>query len=70
MTKRRDIIKTIRDAAKKQGLATEVTESGNHTIVIVDGMKIPLPRHNEVREMTTRGIYKQAAEKLGEDWWR
>ncbi|MFD3705096.1 hypothetical protein ACFWUP_18320 [Nocardia sp. NPDC058658] len=70
MTKRRDIIKAIRDAAKAKDLDIEVNEGGNHTIIELDGLKIPVPRHNEVREMTTLGIYKQAAQKLGEDWWK
>ncbi|MGA4787522.1 hypothetical protein [Nocardia sp. AB354] len=70
MTKRRDIIRAIRDAASRQGLAVAVTEGGNHTLVVLDGLKIPVPRHNEVRELTARSIYKQAAEKLGEDWWK
>ncbi|MGW5519243.1 hypothetical protein [Nocardia africana] len=70
MTKRRDIIKAIRDAANEQDLTIEVTEGGNHTLIVLDGMKIPVPRHNEVREQTTRSIYKQAAAKLGEDWWK
>lgn len=70
MTKRRDIIRAIRDAANEQGLAVAVTEGGNHTIVVLDGLKIPVPRHNEVRELTARSVYKQAAAKLGEDWWK
>ena len=70
MTKRRDIIKAIRDAANEQDLTIEVAEGGNHTLIVLDGMKIPVPRHNEVREQTTRSIYKQAAAKLGEDWWK
>lgn len=40
------------------------------TLVVFDGLKIPVPRHNEVRELTARSIYKQTAEKLGEDWWK
>ncbi|WP_067667974.1 hypothetical protein [Nocardia miyunensis] len=70
MTKRRDIIKAIRNAADERDLAVEITEGGNHTIIELDGMKIPVPRHNEVRELTARSIYKQAAAKLGEDWWK
>lgn len=70
MTKRQDILKTLRTAAKDAGLTVDITEGGNHTIVIIDGLRIPVPRHREVRENTTRAIYKEAAEKLGKDWWK
>lgn len=70
MTKRRDIIKTIRDAAKAQGVTFTLTEGGSHSLVILDGLKVPVPRHNEIRESTARAIYKQCAPKLGEDWWK
>ncbi|MFE3544101.1 hypothetical protein ACFXK0_14155 [Nocardia sp. NPDC059177] len=70
MTKRRDIIKKIRDAAKAKGLDVDLNEGGNHSILSVDGVTIPVPRHNEVRENTARTIYEQAESKLGKDWWK
>lgn len=30
---------------------------------------IPVPRHNEIGDLTAMGIYKEAAEKLGKEWW-
>lgn len=70
MTKRRDILKNLRNAAKAAGLTFEVTEGGSHTIVKIDGLMVPVPRHNEVKELTTTAIYKEAAPKLGKDWWK
>ncbi|OOL32060.1 hypothetical protein GQ85_09790 [Rhodococcus rhodochrous] len=70
MAKRRDIPRNLRNAAKAAGLAVEVTEGGRHTIVDIDGLVIPVPRHNEVKELTTTAIYKEAAAKLGKDWWK
>lgn len=70
MTKRRDILKNLRNAAKRAGLEVEITEGGRHTIVKIDGLVIPVPRHNDVKELTTTAIYKEAAEKLGKDWWK
>ncbi|QIX48956.1 MULTISPECIES: hypothetical protein [Rhodococcus] len=70
MTKRRDILKNLRNAAKAAGLTVEVTEGGRHTIVTIDGLMIPVPRHNEIKELTTTAIYKEAADKLGKDWWK
>lgn len=71
VTKRRDIIQVIAKAAKAQGLDWSlVREGGSHTMFSLDGLMIPIPRHNEVNEITSRGIYKECAEKLGKDWWR
>lgn len=69
MTKRRDILKTIKAAAKERGVSFEVSEGGKHSIVILDGAKFPVPRHTEIGEGLTRTIYSQCALKLGEDWW-
>lgn len=33
-------------------------------------MMVPIPRHNEIPELTTRGIYRECEEKLGKDWWK
>ncbi|MGW3482933.1 hypothetical protein [Rhodococcus indonesiensis] len=70
MTKRRDILKRLRTAAESAGLPIEVTEGGRHTIVDIDGLVIPVPRHNEIKELTTTAIYKEAAVKLGKNWWK
>lgn len=45
-------------------------KGGNHDVYLLDGMMIPLPRHNEIPELTTRGIYRECEAKLGKDWWR
>ena len=49
--KRRDILRLLRAA----GLTLE--EGGSHTRVLRDGKLVTtVPRHNEVNELTTRGI--------------
>lgn len=64
-------MKRIAREAKAQGLGfTMDREGANHTIYMLDGVMIPIPRHREVNEMTTEGIYKECAEKLGKGWWR
>lgn len=59
MTKRRDILKIIRNHAKANNLALSVTEGGSHTKVVLGGRRTVIPRHNEIAELTANAIYKQ-----------
>ncbi len=69
MTKRRDVIKTIKEAAEAAGLHFEFAREGSrHTLYSLDGLKIPIPRHNEIE--IAREIYKECEPKLGPGWWR
>ncbi|KAA8825742.1 hypothetical protein EMO92_04570 [Bifidobacterium reuteri] len=70
MTKRKDIIKRIKAEAKKNGCRLEILEGGNHSKLVIDGMIVPLPRHNEIRENTTKAIYGECEPKFGKDWWK
>lgn len=72
MTKRKDIIKRIKAEARKQGIdfVQASRKGGNHDIYLLDGLMIPLPRHGEIPEPTTRGIYRECEDKLGKDWWK
>ncbi|MBM9469505.1 hypothetical protein [Nakamurella leprariae] len=71
MTRRRDLVKKIADAAKEAGVPWVVAREGsNHTVYRLGELTIPVPRHTEVGEVTTREIYKECAPELGKDWWR
>lgn len=70
MTKRKDVIKTVKAEAKIRGMSFDCSQGGNHEIMRVDGLVIPLPRHSQIRENTTRRIYKELEAKFGKDWWR
>lgn len=71
MTYRKEIIKRITKAAKSKGLSFELKrEGGKHSIYDLDGLVLPLPRHNDIPENTTRDIYKECEPKLGKGWWR
>lgn len=71
MTKRRDVIKTIREAAKEAGLTWEIAREGaNHTLYSLDGLKIPIARHNEIADRMAAIIYKECEPKLGQEWWK
>lgn len=59
--KRRDLIKTVKQIAKTQGYEYSQEEGGSHTKVMFDGKFVTtIPRHNEVNEITAKGIIKQA----------
>lgn len=71
MTRRRDVLKKINKAAKASGLDwSEVREGANHTVFSLDGLMIPIARHNEIDNQMAEIIYKECADKLGKDWWR
>lgn len=70
MTKRRDVLKKISKAAAAAGVAIEQQEGGNHTLILLDGLRIPVGRHNELDNLLVVKIYKECEPKLGKDWWK
>jgi hypothetical protein len=72
MTKRRDIIKTIKQAAKDAKLTFELAHEGsNHTVYNLDGLTIPIDTaQREIIDRMSVVIYKECAAKLGKDWWK
>jgi hypothetical protein len=69
--KRRDLIARIRRSADEAGLElTTLRNTGRHEVFSLDGLRIPIPNHREIAEGTARSIMRQAAAKLGEEWWR
>ena len=57
--KRRDLVKKLEAAGYKVD-----RDDGNHTIYEKDGCRpIPVPRHREVNENTSKAILKQAGLK-------
>lgn len=69
--KRKDVIRTISDAAKIRGLTWELARKGaNHDIYTLVGLVIPIPRHRELGEQLAVTIFKQCEPKLGKRWWR
>lgn len=70
MTKRKDIIKKLRKGAKDAAVEVTEIEGGRHTVLILDGLRIPVGRHTEIPDLDAHKIYKEAEPKLGKDWWR
>lgn len=68
--KRRDLVREIGDAATAAGLTWDVDREGSkHTVYKLDGLTIPVPRHNEIGELLAKKIFKQCEPKLGKEWW-
>lgn len=71
MTQRREVIKRINKAARDADIEWDILREGaNHTVYVLDGLRIPIPRHRDIAEGTTESIYKECEPKLGKDWWR
>jgi hypothetical protein len=71
VTKRRELLKKIRKAAQQRGFAwSAVREGANHTVFDLDGVMIPVARHNEIDNRMAEIIYRECAAKLGKDWWK
>lgn len=70
MTKRREILKKLRKGAKDAEIDVEETEGKRHTLLIFEGLRIPVPRHTEIPDRDAQSIYKEAEPKLGKDWWK
>jgi predicted RNA binding protein YcfA (HicA-like mRNA interferase family) len=68
--KRRDLIRHLRNAADEAGLEfTSLRNTGGHEVFSLDGLRIPIPKQREIAEGTARSIERQAAAKLGGEWW-
>lgn len=70
MTKRKDILKKLRKAARDAGVSLDEIEGGRHTVLILDGLRVPVGRHTEIPDLDAQKIYKEAEPKLGKDWWK
>ena len=69
--RRRDITRRIASEAKRQDLDWVVARQGaNHTVYSLDGLKIPIPRHNEIDDKLAVEIFKECEPKLGKGWWK
>jgi hypothetical protein len=69
--KRREFLNKIRDAADDAGVEwTRLRDRGNHEVWSCGGVRVPVPRHRELNELTVEGTFKRLEKVLGEGWWR
>ncbi len=65
-----DRLRDLREAASDAELEfAPLRNRGSHEVFSLDGLRIPIPNHREIAEGTARSIMRQAAAKLGEEWW-
>ncbi|MDP8930073.1 MAG: type II toxin-antitoxin system HicA family toxin [Actinomycetota bacterium] len=43
--------------------------TGGHEVFSLDGLRIAVRNHRQIAEGTARSIMRQAAAKLGQEWW-
>ncbi|MFI5635701.1 type II toxin-antitoxin system HicA family toxin [Streptomyces sp. NPDC051664] len=69
--KYRDLIKRISDAAKaKHVLFTLLRQKGSHQTWQCGAIRVVIPKHSEVNEITAESICKSLEPELGKGWWR
>ncbi len=45
-------------------------EGANHTVYTLNGVVVPIPRHNELGEIFSVDIFKECECVLGKGWWK
>ena len=71
MTKRTDVLKSIKQGAKFRDIRFRLLRYGSkHDVWDLGGQRITVPRHTEIEEKLAKAIFAQCEETLGKDWWR
>jgi mRNA interferase HicA len=69
--KRRDLLGRIAKAAAEAGVEFGlVREGGQHSVYRCGALRLTVPRHTEVNEITARSIMRHLEAELGKGWWR
>jgi len=69
--KRRDFLNYIRTAADEAGVEMiRLRDRGSHEVWSCGGVRVPVPRHRELNELTVQGTFKRLENVLGKGWWR
>lgn len=69
--KRTVLLRKIARSANRAGAEWRlVRDRGDHEVWSLDGIRVVVPRHREVNEMTALGIFLDLEGRLGPRWWR
>jgi hypothetical protein len=69
--KRRDIIRKLSSAVKLiDDSLIGIDTRGKHDKLLYKDLRVPIPRHHEISEGTTRAIFQAFEGYFGKDWWR
>ena len=68
--KRRDLIRKLIRAAKLiDGSAIGIDTRGKQGKLLYKDLRVPIPRHHEISDGTTRAIFQAFEGHFGKDWW-
>lgn len=56
--KRKELQRRLAKIAKRRGASITWSEGGNHSKVTIGDMETTVPRHNEINELTAKGILR------------
>lgn len=63
--KKKDLIKHLKGLSKTNDVPFEKLRQGaNHEVWAFNGQRLPIPRHNEINELTANGIIGDAEQTL------
>jgi hypothetical protein len=68
--KRSELVRKIRQEARRQGVAWKAVEGGKHDTFWLGAIKIPIPRPAEIGKRTSEDILHECEAELGKGWWR
>ena len=69
--KRRNLLKRISHEARTQRISWHLAREGaDHSIFLLDGLIVTVPRHTEINRLTALGIFKRCEIKFGLGWWK
>jgi hypothetical protein len=69
--KRDELVRSIRKAAKAQGLEFESLRQGaEHEVFVLGGVRVTIPRHREIGPKMEFEIRRALEPVLGPRWWR
>jgi hypothetical protein len=68
--KRFELIRKIRQEARRQGVAWKQVAGANHDMIWLGSVMIPIPRHSEIGQRTIEDILHECEAELGKGWWR
>lgn len=66
-----ELLRKIAKQASTKGVGFGlVREGGSHSLYQCGAVRVTVPRHAEINELTARGILTATESVLGKGWWR
>jgi mRNA interferase HicA len=69
--RRAALLRKIAKQASTEGVEFMlVREGGSHSLYRCGTVRLVVPRHTDINELTARGILVETEQVLGKGWWR